>query len=210
MQAHPFMIHTPSILNEAKNQIEIGSADNGNYKAAIKSCVSAIESFMNELGALGIGYSKNGYSLQHEMVKLGTELTRMETEHKPIKAKVVAAYESLTGKKMAKGNSKDYQRFSIVVDIRNELSHPKSSIVELTESGLVLTKQGQKLVKKLKSNGFGRNVSDTCDWVLYVNNREFALWCLQATVGIIKLIFGVWPFQNKAQSYIDLYCGDLA
>ncbi|MGQ4877221.1 hypothetical protein ACOJCM_01440 [Billgrantia sp. LNSP4103-1] len=210
MKAHASLIKAPAILNDVRELIASQISERTVSISAIKESVSAIEAFMNELGELGYGYESHGHKSTNptpegRIVLLGKSLRQAESDRKSIKAKVQIAYQSLTSKKLAKVNSPAYQRFSLVVDIRNELVHPKASVLKFTDEGILLPKNEQKIIVRLKSNGFSPVEENYHDWSSIVSNRKFALWAYQAIVDIMIFLFQFWPHKHAVDSYHQMY-----
>lgn len=204
MEAHGFTMRYFAFLEDARNQIlSIGENGSG-AKAAVKSSVSAVEAFLNEFCQFGIGYEKHNHSIQNPMVKMAKDLEKAEASRAPPKKKVKVAYEALSGESFKKGSTPEFQRFSIVVDVRNELTHPKASVLNISVSGIEPPKFEKLLIKKLKSNGFGKN-NDSYDWVAIIDNKDFALWAYQACIGVIGIVIEQIPYKEAIESYKEMY-----
>lgn len=202
MEAHAFTMRSLAFLDEARAHIL--SANGAGAKAAIKSSVSAVEAFLNEFCQIGFGYEKHNHSTQNPMVKMAKSLQEAEDKRVSPKKKIQVAYEALTGNRFKKGNVPDFQRFSIVVDIRNELAHPKASVLNISDNGIELPKFDKLLIKKLKSNGFGKN-NDSYDWITFIDNKDFALWAYQACIGVIGLVIDQIPYKEAINNYKEIY-----
>ncbi len=88
--------------------------------------------------------------------------------------------------------------------MRNELAHPKSSTLTISYNGLSIPPKEQKLINKLKSNGF--NISnDPFDWERVVNTKEFSLWVYQAVISTMSLVFDAWPYPDAIESFKEMY-----
>lgn len=206
MYAHTSLIRAPAILFDAFTLFS-NSHENirANSISAIKESVSAIEAFMNELGELGRGYESCGHSEESTMVRLGKGLREAEANRDSIKKKVQIACEILSGTKLLKGNLPIYQKFSLVVDIRNELAHPKASIISLSEGKLLPPKREQKLIRQIKSYGFSCPQDSAHDWASAISNRSFAEWAHLSVVEMMIYIFSFWPYPNAIDSYMKVY-----
>lgn len=206
MTAHASLIKAPAILYDA---LCLASSQHGSERAnsiaAIKESVAAIEAFMNELSELGYGYESHGHTENNRVVLLGRRLREAEQGRKSIKYKVQTACESLSGKKLLKGSLPSYQKFSLVVDMRNELSHPKASVITIGEGGLLPPKSEQRLIKRLRSHGFACSKHSTHDWVSAVNNARFAKWAHLAIVEMMIYILHLWPYQHAIDSFMEMY-----
>jgi len=191
-------------LEDARNQIlSIDDNDSG-AKAAVKFSVSAVEAFLNEFCQFGIGYEKHNHAIQNPMVKMAKELEEAEGGRASLKKKVQVAYESLSGKTFEKGGIPVFQRFSIVVDVRNELAHPKASVLDLSGGSIEPPKFEKLLISKLKSNGFGKS-NNSYDWVTIIDNKDFAIWAYQACIGVIGLVIEQIPYKEAIESYKNMY-----
>ncbi|MHA3025491.1 hypothetical protein [Chromohalobacter israelensis] len=136
MEAHGFTMKSFAFLEDARNQIlSIGENGSG-AKAAVKSSVSAVEAFLNEFCQFGIGYEKHNHSIQNPMLKMAKDLEKAEANRASPKKKVKVAYEALSGGIFKKGSIPEFQRFCVVVDVRNELTHPKALVLNITVSGI--------------------------------------------------------------------------
>lgn len=206
MYAHTSLIKSPAILYDA---LTLLSNSHGNVRAnsvsAIKESVSAIEAFMNELGELGRGYESCGHSEENTVVRLGRGLREAEVNRDSIKKKVQIACEILSGTKLLKGSLLSYQKFSLVVDVRNELAHPKASVISLSEGKLLPPKHEQKLIKRIKSYGFSCPQDSSHDWTSAINNRSFAEWAHLSVVEMMIYIFSFWPYRDAIDSYMKMY-----
>lgn len=205
MYAHTSLIKAPAILYDA---LTLFSNSHGNIRAnsvsSIKESVSAIEAFMNELGELGRGYESCGHSEKSTMVRLGKGLRDAEANRDSIKQKVQIACETLSGTKLIKGQP-IYQKFSLVVDIRNELAHPKASIISLSEGKLLPPKREQKLIRQIMSYGFSCPQDSSHDWTSAISNRSFAEWAHLSVVDMMIYIFSFWPYPDAIDSYMNVY-----
>ena len=204
MEAHGFTMRSFAFLDEARNLILSIDEKGSGAKAAVKSSVSAVEAFLNEFCQFGIGYEKHNHSIQNPMVKMAKELEKAESNRASPKRKVQVAYEALSGQRFKKGNTPEFQKFSIVVDVRNELTHPKASVLNISGNGIEPPKFEKLLIKKLKSNGFGKN-NDSYDWITIIDNKDFALWAYQACIGVIGLVIEQIPYKNAIDSYKEMY-----
>ena len=204
MEAHGFTMRSFAFLEEARNQILSIDENGSGAKAAVKSSVSAVEAFLNEFCQFGMGYEKHNHSIKNPMVKMAKELEKAENNRASPKKKVQVAYEALSGQRFKKGNVPEFQRFSIVVDVRNELTHPKASVLNISGNGIEPPKFEKLLIKKLKSNGFGKS-NDSYDWVTIIDNKDFALWAYRACIGVIGLVIEQIPYKNAIDSYKEMY-----
>ena len=206
MKAHLSLVKSASILNDALSLVSTPSEnERAGSVAAIKESVSAIEAFMNELGELGYGYESHGHTIQNKIVLLGKNLREAEESRKSVKYKIQIACESLTGKKLSKGNTPTYQKFSLVVDIRNELAHPKASVITLEDNLLLPPKKDQRLIKRLRSYGFVCSDQMSHDWVSAVNNFKFAQWAHLVVVEMMIYILYLWPHKDAIGGFMELY-----
>lgn len=204
MEAHGFTMRSFAFLEDARNQILSIDENGSGAKAAVKSSVSAVETFLNEFCQFGIGYEKQNHSIQNPMVKMAKDLEKAEASRASPKKKVQVAYEALSGERFKKGSIPEFQRFSVVVDVRNELTHPKASVLNISVSGIEPQKFEKLLIKKLKSNGFGKN-NNSYDWVTIIDNKDFALWAYQACIGVIGIVIEQIPYKEAIESYKEMY-----
>lgn len=206
MYAHTSLIKSPAILYDA---LTLLSNPHGNVRAnsvsAIKESVSAIEAFMNELGEIGRGYESCGQSEGNTVVRLGRCLREAEANRNSIKQKVQVACEILSGKKLLKGSLLTYQKFSLVVDVRNELTHPKASVISLSEGKLLPPKHEQRLIKRIESYGFSCLQGSAHDWTSAINNRSFAEWAHLSVVEMMIYVLSFWPYGDAIDSYMEMY-----
>jgi len=208
VEAHGFTMRSFAFLDEARVQILSIDIDGIGAKAAVKSSVSAVEAFLNEFCQIGFGYEKHNHSIRNPMVKMAKALQEAEDRRASPKKKIQVAYEALAGKKLKKGNTPNFQRFGIVLDVRNELAHPKASVLNISGNGIEPPKFEKLLIKKLKSNGFGKN-NDSYDWVTFIDNKDFALWAYQACIGVIGLVIDQIPYKEAIDSYKEMYSIDI-
>ena len=133
---HASLIKAPGILNDALNHL-ISEQENQRPSsiATIKESVAALEAFINEIAELGYGYVACGHSDKNLLVSLSRKIKEAESNRESIKTKAQIAYETLSGTKGAKGTP-IYQRLSLVVDVRNELTHPKASVINISMGAL--------------------------------------------------------------------------
>jgi len=206
MKAHASLIKAPAILYDALCLVSNShGSERANSIAAIKESVSAIEAFMNELGELGYGYESHGHAESNPIVLLGKRLREAEQNRKSIKHKVQTACESLSGKRMSKGGLPSYQKFSLVVDVRNELSHPKASVLTIGDGELLPPKKEQRMIKRLRSYGFVCGNASAHDWVSAVDNAKFAHWAHLAIVEMMIYVLYLWPHRHAIDSFMEMY-----
>jgi len=204
LSAHAFNMRSFVFLNEARVHIlgidenEIGAI------AAIKSSISGTEAFLEEMRQIGVGYKKANHSSQNPMVKMALSLERAESNRLSIKKKIQIAYEALSNKRFERGNIPEYQRFCIVVDVRNELAHPKASVLNFTGSNMEPPKRERQLIRKIRSNGFSIDMG-VHDWMAQVTNKKFALWSYQACLDVMRIVIEQIPYKNAIDSYKELY-----
>jgi hypothetical protein len=205
MNAHTSLIKSPAILYDALSLLSnpYGN-ERANSVAAIKESVSAIEAFMNELGELGYGYEHCGQPEQHAIVRLGRCLRESERNRDSIKKKVQLACEALSGKKFLKG-SLSYQKFSLVVDVRNELTHPKASVIDQLEGTLTPPKPEQCLIKRHKSYGFTCIQGQAHDWTNAISNKKFSEWAHLSIVETMIYVLKFFPYPEAIDSYMQIY-----
>lgn len=206
MKAHASLIKSAAILYDA---LSYSRNSNGNERAnsiaTIKESVSAIEAFTNELGELGYGYESNGKPETDIIVRLGRELRNSEKNRKSIKQKIQVACEVLSGKKLAKGSLPTYQKFSFIVDIRNELAHPKASVITIHNRTLLPPKSEQRMIKRLRSYGFSCSKENSHDWTDSISNYKFSTWAHLAIVEMMIYVIYLWPHQNAIEGFLELY-----
>lgn len=210
LKAHASLIRAPAILHDVRAILSSNLNERTASTSSIKESVSALEAFMNELAELGYGYESHGHkattnSAEGILVSLGQNLRSAEQEKKDIRQKIQIAHYSLTSRKLAKGNTPVYQKFSLVVNIRNQLAHPKASVLDISNSPLTHPKSDQKMIKRLRSYGFKAEDDNQFDWVDIISNRSFALWAYQPSIDIMVFIFSYWPFKYAIDSYHDMY-----
>ncbi len=210
MKAHSYLIKAPAHLNSAHALLASNLDERTASISSIKESVSAVEAFLNELGELCYGYEShrhkpNMQSPDNRLINLGRNLRMAESERKNAKHKMQVAYASLTSKKLAKGNTPTYQRFSLVFDVRNEITHPKASILDITSTAVTPPKTEQKLAKRLQAYGFINNGNHQYDWTNIVSNHEFAVWAYQSVMDMMIFIFKYWPYPDAIDAYHQLY-----
>lgn len=206
MSGHASLIKAPSILHDAFTHL-INSQENQRPSsiATIKESVTALEAFMNEIAEVGYGYEVCGQSENNPLVMLGRKLRKAESDHESIKIKVEIACETLSGEIFSKGSLSTYQKFSLVVDVRNELTHPKASVLKISSEALAPPKNEQKLLKRLNSYGFKCSEQTKHDWTSAVENKKFAEWAHLSIVEMMYYILTLWPYKEAIDSYVKLY-----
>lgn len=206
MSGHASLIKAPGILQDALAHLV---SSHGNIRACsvatIKESVAAIEAFTNELAEIGYGYEVCGHSESNPIVLMGRKLKDAEKTRTSIKSKIQIACEALSGKKFLKGGIPTYQKFSIVVDVRNELTHPKASVIKISGGGLVPPKGELKILQRLKSYGFTCAEQAKHDWTSAVQNKNFAEWAHLRVVEMMYYVIYLWPHKEAIDSYIKLY-----
>lgn len=210
MEAHAYLIQTTSILSQVRELVVSDMNERTIAHLTVKEVCSAIESFLNELGQLGLGYEKSGHNENSKspngvIVLLGKKLRKAEEDRKSAKEKIQTAYESLTNKKLAKGNTPAYQKFSLLIDVRNGLIHPKASEIKITKDAMTPPKQDQKMIKRLSSNGFPYAGQDTYDWTNSLGTKKFAVWAYNVTIDIISFILSFWPAKQAIDGFHQTY-----
>ncbi len=199
------MFRAPGKLNDVRALIsEIENGRSG-YIAATKECVSVLEAFWNELIEVGVGYKNHGHGSTNRLVTLAGVLKKLEEERKPIEEKAIAAFEALSGQKLFKSQASWYQKIRLLVDVRNELAHPKAASIELTDDGVILSKKHKRLINQLRAHGFFNQNDKPYDWEEVVGTREFSVWAYQTVIDVVAMVFGYWPYPEAADSYRELY-----
>ena len=206
MKGHISLIKAPAILSDALSHIITPHGnERANSIAAVKESVAAIEAFMNELGELGYGYESHGHTEKNIIVILGKELKHSEKNRKSIKQKVQVACEILSGKKLIKGNLPIYQKFSLVVDVRNELAHPKASVITVGKGVLIPPKNDQRMIRRLRSYGFKCSKENEHDWSDAVSNSQFSKWAHLAIIEMMIYVIYLWPHQEAIGGFLEMY-----
>lgn len=202
---HASLIKAPSILNDAFNHL-LSEQENPRASsiASIKESVTALEAFINEIAELGYGYEAAGHSDKNLLVSLSRKIKKAESSRESIKNKAQIAYETLSGSKGAKGTP-IYQRLSLVVDVRNELTHPKASVINITMEALTPPEKELKLIKQLEQYGFACSDGAKYAWTSAVENKKFAMWAHQSVVDVMYHILSSWPYKEAIDSFIKLY-----
>jgi hypothetical protein len=200
---HASLIKAPTILNDALCHLRSPSQnERANAIATVKESVAAIEAFTNELTQVGVGYEKCGHTASNPIVLMSQKLRA--SERASIKDKIKIACEALSGKKCSKGQPL-FQKFSLTIDVRDELTHPKASVISIGFDALSLPEAEQKLIRRLKSYGFNCDETQAHDWTSAVTTKAFAEW---AHLSIVQMMFGViylWPYPDAIPSYLKLY-----
>ncbi|WP_133467270.1 hypothetical protein [Herminiimonas fonticola] len=173
--------------------------------ATIKESVTAIEAFLNELAEVGYGYEIHNHSEKNPLVLMSRKLKEAEKTRESVKRKIQITCESLSGNKFQKGNFPTYQKLSLIVDVRNELTHPKASVITIGNNSLTPPKNEVKLLKKLRSYGFSSSEHAKHDWTSAVENRAFAKWAHLNVVEMMVYIFSLWPYPEAIDKYLELY-----
>jgi len=203
---HASLIKAPSILRDALTHL-VNTHENQRPSsiATIKESVTALEAFMNEIAEVGYGYEVCGQPINNPLIILGRKLKEAESNRESIKIKVQMACEVLSGKKFLKGSISTYQKFSLVVDVRNELTHPKASVIKISSEALTPPKNELRLMKRLKSYGFTPKEQSKHDWTSAIENKRFAEWAHLSIVEVMYYILYLWPYKEAIDSYIKLY-----
>lgn len=203
--AHASLIKAPSILSDALMHL-LSEQENQRPSsiAAIKESVTALEAFINEIAELGHGYEVCGHSEENPLVSLSRKLKKAEGDRESIMEKVQIAYETLSGTKGAKGTA-IYQKLSLVVNVRNELTHPKASVINISNEALTPPEKELKLLKQLAQHGFKCTDRAKHDWTSAVENKRFARWAHLSVVDVMFHILNSWPYKEAIDSFIKLY-----
>ncbi|EHH1283317.1 hypothetical protein QUN95_004605 [Vibrio parahaemolyticus] len=204
--AHGYMIKAPALLNDTRRLISRIDDSNRDALSAISTSISAVEAFLNEMVQIGNGYKAHKHGLENPLVRMAVTLEM--SERKPTLWKFDVAYRSLKGDSFNVKATKPIQQLQIVIDVRNELIHPKASTLTLTPNCMSLPPKEQKLVNKLRSNGF-KVSDDPFDWERVVNTKAFALWAYQSAIDSMAIVFDAWPYSNAIDSFKDMYSVNL-
>ncbi|KXO09464.1 hypothetical protein AKG98_1053 [Moritella sp. JT01] len=202
-KAHAYLIKAPAFLNDARTHISTSFNNNRNSMYSITASISAMEAFLNELVQIGDGLRAHGQF--NSIVNMSICIALAEEKRLSIPKKFICAYEGLVGSQFDKGSCRPYQKFLLAIDIRNQLAHPKASVLDISSSGIHAPKSEQKLIAKLNSNGFKVDKKLTYDWESVVNTKAFALWVYQSVLDCMNLIFDSWPYKNAIEPYKKLY-----
>lgn len=206
MSGHASLIKAPGILQDAlAHLVSTHGSIRACSVATIKESVAAIEAFINELAEIGYGYEVCGHSESSPIVLMGRKLKDAEKNRDSIKSKIQIACEALSGKKFLKGNIPTYQKFSIVVDVRNELTHPKASVIKISGEGLAPPQSELKMLRRLRSYGFVCAEQARHDWTSAVQNKTFAEWAHLRVVEMMYYVLNLWPYKEAIDGYVRLY-----
>lgn len=205
MDAHTFLYRGPAVINDARNLISTIGAHNRNARASIITLVSSVEAFMNDMAQVGFGYAKAGYDKFNPIVLMSSVLLDAESNKCQIKEKVERAYKALTNKNLDRGKM-PFQAFSLIVDVRNALTHPKSSILTFGRKGMEPPKEEARLIKKLSSAGFKNSRNNAHhDWELIIENHKFANFAYDACIGVMLMIVRALPYEGLFDGFKALY-----
>lgn len=204
--AHAYMIKAPALLNDTRRLISRIDDYNRDGLSAISTSISAVEAFLNEIVQIGNGYKAHKHGLKNPLVRMAVDLEK--AERKPILCKFDIAYRALKGSGFNVKVTKPIQRLQIVIDVRNELTHPKASTINISLNGISLQPKEKKLVNKLRSNGF-KVSDDPFDWERVVNTKAFALWAYQSAIDSIAMVFDAWPYIDAIDSFKEIYSVNL-
>lgn len=202
-KSHTFLVNAPTLLNDARSHISSSSEHNRHAMYAVTASISAMEAFLNELAQYGEGYRMHG--LTDPLVRMSACIILAEENRISIPKKFICAYEALLNNKFDKGSCRPYQKFLLAIEVRNQLAHPKASVLDIGPDGIHAPKNEQKLVKKLVSNGFKINKTLTYDWHNIVNSKDFALWVYQGVLDCMNMFFDAWPHENAIAPYKQMY-----
>lgn len=203
---HASLIKAPSILHDALTHlISLHENQRPSSIATIKESVTALEAFMNEIAEVGYGYEVCGQPENNLLVILSKKLKEAERNRESIKTKVKTACEVLSANKFSKGSVSAYQKLSLVVDVRNELTHPKASVIKISSEALTPPKNELKLLKRLKSYGFMPSEQARHNWTSAVENKKFAEWAHLSIVEMMYYILYLWPYKEAIDGYVKLY-----
>lgn len=172
---------------------------------AIKESVSALEAFLNEIEQLGFGYKQHNHPETHLLVRLASQLAAAEEAKKSITEKVVVAHQTLSGRTLKKGATPCFQKLVLLVHVRNELTHPKASVVDISSLSKPHSKREQKILSGLRSHGFMSGKDRGYDWFSAIEYRSFGIWAYLTVLENIEMILSEWPYDSAIESFEELY-----
>ena len=172
---------------------------------AVKESVSALEAFLNEIEQLGVGYKQHNHPETHPLVRLASQLAAAEQAKKSITQKVVIAHQTLSGRTLKKGATPCFQKLVLLVYVRNELTHPKASIVDISSLGHPYSTREQKITSGLRSYGFISGAGRGYDWFSAIECWSFGIWAYVTVLENIEMVLSNWPHENAIESFEELY-----
>ncbi len=205
--AHIFNARAMRLLDEARVQILTPENEAMNASAAVRSSVSAVEAFLNEIAQVGRGYEKHGHSSKNPLVRASQELIRAEKAKRQLMPKLLTAIEALSGEVLQVGSVRCLQQLRLVIEVRNELVHPKATELELSIKGLEQSKEVTKIIRGLETHGIKPRGGEQ-DWSELVMARDFAYWAYLVCLEAIEMVIDRFPYQDTIVSWKQLYCVD--
>ncbi len=192
-EAHLFNMKAIRLLDEARVQILTPENEAMNASAAIRSSVSALEAFFNEVVQFGRGYERHGHTSKNPLVRASQELTRAEDEKQQPISKLLIAIEALSGETLKVGDVRSLQQLKLVIKVRNKLVHPKAPDLQLSNKGLEQSKKVKKIIRSLETHGIKPKGNER-DWLELVMNRDFAYWAYLICLEAIEMVIDRFPY----------------
>lgn len=170
---------------------------------AIILAAASTEAFINELAEKVIIQRDNGSRLlSPQLLAFADALKEVEKAHGSLSLKYLIASLTLSGLMFPKGRN-PYQDFAILVDLRNDLMHLKSSDTFIHKEDRQTIVEPPKAIKALQQRGLARKTTDksVVSWVSMLQTKDMADWACDTSHKIILSDLEMIP--DEPQSALD-------
>ena len=197
----------PRFIWRARVAAKLSDADPSRPLDAILYSAIALEAFPNDFADLIEVFSEhkpNDFAV--ELLAVGRILPELEKQRVQPRTKYQILYHLLTTSTFDPSKP-PYQDFEFLLNIRNELVHPKCNLVRNEgEKGLVRYDQKtRKLISGMIGRGFLLHPNDPCmPWKMYLDNKKAADWAVETACLMINAILDAvpeCPFKNHIEHW---------
>lgn len=196
--------YIPSISVALYDRAE-AAASKGQSCVVIMLCSASIEAFINEYyefcrlcstkkngGNERLGNKLNkiisiGGCLRRE-IDLCDELEKLEDARKNIYEKIDAIKNYLDNGESWSKDSVFYRDFCTLINIRNEIVHPRSRTVKFGDNFFPKSLSNLRQQKKII---YFTEVNDKMSWVESIDTVNFSNWCIKSFQGMLKSLLEI-------------------